>query len=305
METYLIGNILKENRIRLGISQEELCFDLCAVSTLSRIESGAQVPGRKLVEALFSRMGMNPPASAIPMSKIDFKRENLEYKINDMIATGKFEIADLLEEYKNCGGELAPLENQFYLFYKALSEDTIHHDGKTALKKYEEALRISIKDYELGKLPNARFLTCTELLILNNISRTLYFIEKKDEAIELMEFLRSYFENGIVSEEEKAKNYHVILFNLENWYGLRGEKGDYEKMLELSKIAISVCNLYGKLSLFPYHIFNKGFALIKLGKIDEGELCFKDSFAILRNMDKFDDIEYGKEKVREYLNIKL
>ncbi|MBR1403035.1 MAG: hypothetical protein IJ558_02540 [Treponema sp.] len=51
------------------------------------------------------------------MSKTDFKRENLEYKINDMIATGKFEITDLLEEL----------------------------------------LRISIKDYELGKLPNTRF----------------------------------------------------------------------------------------------------------------------------------------------------
>lgn len=59
---------------------------------------------------------MNLPASAIPMSKTDFKRENLEYKINDMIATGKFEITDLLEEL----------------------------------------LRISIKDYELGKIEDGK-----------------------------------------------------------------------------------------------------------------------------------------------------
>ena len=59
---------------------------------------------------------MNLTASSIPMSKTDFKRENLEYKINDMIATGKFEITDLLEEL----------------------------------------LRISIKDYELGKIEDGK-----------------------------------------------------------------------------------------------------------------------------------------------------
>ena len=302
MENYLVGSILKENRIRLKISQEELCFDLCAVSTLSRIESGAQVPGRKLVEALFSRMSMNPPASSIPMSKTDFKHENLEYKINDMIATGKVEIADLLEEYKNCGSELSPLENQFYLFYKALSEDTLHHDGKTALEKYEEALRISIKDYELGKLPNVRFLTRTELLILNNISRTLYFIEKKNEAIELMEFLRTYFENGIVSEEEKAKNYPVILLNLENWYGNANED---EKVIVLCEKGIDVCIQYGKLTSFPYQIFNRGCSLVKLGKVEEGKKCLSQAFIIIEAMKEFDNLNYGKNWVRENLHIQI
>ena len=109
MENYLIGNVLKEYRTRLKISQEDLCLDLCAVSTLSRIESG---------------------------------------------------------------------------------EDFFKHDGKKALENYEKALKFSIKDYELGKIPNARVLTKTELLILNNISRTQYFLDEKDAAIDLMEFLK-------------------------------------------------------------------------------------------------------------------
>ena len=269
MENYLIGNILKEYRTRLKISQEDLCLDLCAASTLSRIASGAQIPGRKLVEALFSRMGVN---KSVPLTKVDFQRENLEFKINDMVATGKFEIFDLLEEYKNCGDELNSLEKQFYLFYKTMAEDFFEHNCEKALKNYEEALKISIKDYEIGKLPNARLLTKTELLILNNISRTQYFLGQKDAAIELMEFLRSYFEKGIMSEEEKAKNYPVILFNLENWYGNANED---EKVIELCEIGIDMCIKYGKLSHFPYHIFNKGCSLSKLGKLSEGIKCLK------------------------------
>lgn len=37
MDYYQIGPILKEFRIRHCISQEELCFGLCATSTLSRM----------------------------------------------------------------------------------------------------------------------------------------------------------------------------------------------------------------------------------------------------------------------------
>lgn len=37
MDYYQIGPILKEFRIRHRISQEELCFGLCATSTLSRM----------------------------------------------------------------------------------------------------------------------------------------------------------------------------------------------------------------------------------------------------------------------------
>lgn len=47
------------------------------------LKNDTQIPARKLVEVFFSRMGTNPPASAIPMSKTNFHHKNLEYKILD------------------------------------------------------------------------------------------------------------------------------------------------------------------------------------------------------------------------------
>lgn len=44
METYRIGEIIREQRNRRNISQEELCFGICSVTTLSRIENGNQKP---------------------------------------------------------------------------------------------------------------------------------------------------------------------------------------------------------------------------------------------------------------------
>ena len=299
MENYPIGFVLKEYRTRLNISQEELCLDLCAVSTLSRIESGTQVPGRKLLEALFSRMGMN---RSVPITKVDFQRENLEYRINDMIATGKFEIFDLLEEYKNCGESLTALEEQFYLFYKTIAEDHLNHDSNNALRNYVAALKLTVRDYDLDKLPKERFLTKLELMILHSIACIKYFLKQKDKAIELMEFLRAYFEKGIISEEEKAKNYPVILHNLENWYGMADED---EKVIELCNIGIDICIHYGKLTPFPYQIFNKGCSLVKLGKTEEGKKYLMQAFTIFETLNFYDEIEFGKKWLKNTLNIIL
>lgn len=300
METYIIGSILKEYRMRLKISQEDLSAGLCDMSTLSRIESGKQIPGRKLVEGLFSKMGLNPPASAIPMTRNDLKRERIEYRIIDMIATAKYEISDLLEEYKNSGDTMTPLEQQFYLFHKALAEDALAHDSENALKNYITAIRLTIADYTIEELPAVRLLTKTELLILNNIAIQLYYLGRKSEAILLMEFLRTYFETKVVSEEEKAKNYPVILHNLENWYGNADED---EKVLELCEIGIDMCIHYGKLTSFPFQIFNKGCSLVKLGRRDEGKECLSQAFTILVAMKEFDNVEFGKKWVAENLGI--
>ena len=149
MNAYFIGEILKEYRTRFEISQEDLSFGFCAVSTLSRIENGTQIPGRKLAEALFSKMGMKTPSSATPMSRLDFKRENLEHKIIDSIANGNFDVFATLEEYKTCGKTLDPLEKQFYIFYNAIAEDALNHNAQKALKEYLEAINLSIKNFSL------------------------------------------------------------------------------------------------------------------------------------------------------------
>lgn len=300
MNAYFIGEILKEYRTRFEISQEELSFGLCAVSTLSRIESGTQIPGRKLAEALFSKMGMKTPSSATPMSRLDFKRENLEHKIIDSIANGNFDVFATLEEYKSCGKTLDPLEKQFYIFYKAIAQDALNHDAKKALKEYLEAINLSIKNFNLDDVQKIRFLTRTELMILNNISRALYFSGKKDKAISLMEFLRNYYETREIGEEEMAKGYPVILFNLENWYG---DAERYQEALELCEIGIKICINYGKLTPFPFQLFNKGCSLVKLKRINEGKKFLSQAFSVFEGMNLTEEMNYGKKWVAENLKI--
>lgn len=171
-----------------------------------------------------------------------------------------------------------------------------NHNSKDALEQYVKAIRMTIKDYAPEVLPTRHLLTKTELMIINNISRTYYFLGEEENAIKIMEFLKSYFEQDLVIEDEKARNYDVILFNLENWYG---KLGNHEKVVELAELGRNACIQFGKLNLFPYHVFNKGYALAECGKMSEAKESLTSAFEIMKSMRQPDEVNFGVKDVNE------
>ena len=57
MAVYVVGDFLRETRLRKGYTQEEVSYGICTPASLSRIENGAQKPGRLILEKLFERLG--------------------------------------------------------------------------------------------------------------------------------------------------------------------------------------------------------------------------------------------------------
>ena len=52
MSNYLIGDYIRDTRLRRGYTQEQLSFGICTTASLSRIETGAQAPGKHILDAL-------------------------------------------------------------------------------------------------------------------------------------------------------------------------------------------------------------------------------------------------------------
>ena len=52
MQEIFIGEAIRQRRLALGLTQEELCEGLCEPATLSRIENGRQAPSRSRANAL-------------------------------------------------------------------------------------------------------------------------------------------------------------------------------------------------------------------------------------------------------------
>ncbi len=302
MEQYLIGKTIKEFRLRNRLSQEKLAGTLCAVSTLSRIENGDQIPNWKLVEALFSKMGMAPPLHNVPMTEADLKRWNLEYEITNSVANRNYETEVMLEKYRTCAQELNVLEQQFYIFHQAIY--SMHHNGTSEeiLSLLEKSLQLSVENFTPDTDLSEKLLTKTERLILNNIALVLYDIKQENRAEAILEFLINYFETQTISETEKSKDYPVILFNLSNWKGLDGK---YEEALALSEKGIQECITYGQLLIFPYLLFNKGYCLLGLKRTENGKRSIERALNFMDEIGKHGDASFGTQKIKEIFGIDI
>lgn len=52
MTNVFLGEYIKQRRLDLGLTQEQLCDGICEPMTLSRLENGKQTPSRNRINAL-------------------------------------------------------------------------------------------------------------------------------------------------------------------------------------------------------------------------------------------------------------
>lgn len=267
-----------------------MCKGLCTVSMASLIENCKRVPNRKLMEALFSRLGEKAPSNKVIMRKSDFHMRNLEYRLERMIANSNYDTKKLLESYKNTKESLNNLELQFYELHLSHYINRECDQYEQAMQKLCTALRRTIPEYELNSPVSQKLFTRTEILILNNIARCQYELGKKDEALAMMEFLKNFLNSGIVGNREKSMHLPMVVFNIANWMG---DKGKVKEALQMTNIGLEICKKYGRLPYFPYHIFNKGYCYAQLGEKEKAKSFFSNSFTIFDIMGKHDDTVYA------------
>lgn len=299
MELYLVGKLLKEFRLRRGFTQEDLS-DVCAVATISRIENGSQVPSRRIVEALFQKIGYKSPDNDVPATDSELQRHILEKQMSKIVSQGNYEIKDFLNKYKNCAENMNVFETQAYLFYSAVYNAEHGFSHKSVLEQYNEALNLTFADYWEMKKNNERefYLTQNELLIIANIAIEKYALGLQDEAILIMEDLKSYYEKNIVDEDEREKHFSVILLSLCNWYD---DIRNLQKALEICELGI----LNSSKVLFPAFVANKGCILYKMGKKEEGFLIIKDAIKMFSYLKEEKRIKEAKQNLKTLFGIEI
>ena len=58
MKEFPIGEVIRQRRMELGLTQEELCEGIYEPPTMSRIETGRQTPSRTKLNVLLQRLGL-------------------------------------------------------------------------------------------------------------------------------------------------------------------------------------------------------------------------------------------------------
>ena len=89
MKNVFLGEYVKQRRLDLGLTQEQLCYGICEPMTLSRLENGKQTPSRNRINALLQRLGLPDDRYFALLSKNELEMEALQKEIVACNATEK------------------------------------------------------------------------------------------------------------------------------------------------------------------------------------------------------------------------
>lgn len=215
MEYYVIGDVVRDARWRHRLTQEELAFGICAVSTLSKIETGNRKPHCSTFEALMQRMGEPLPMHVQYIEKGELERRRLIKSLeHEMRIRNEEHVRKILQKYESVPGKESLLDAQ----WRRLAEAVIHlQDKNNASEVYKEldsVMHMTRPDF-CGRWNSGRILyTHCEAMISQMIALCCQRLGQYGEAEsilrELLLYYQKIFEDGDGVGEAEISIYHQL-----------------------------------------------------------------------------------------------
>lgn len=289
MAVYVVGDFLRETRMRKGYTQEEVSYGICTAASLSRIENGAQKQGRLIMEKLFERLGTENNLFNSFVSREEMELYSaIQELIRNITDKDISKIESQVDVVELMTKDTTELEHQCLYFAKGELARQRDENNDKAMELYMKAIHITLPDFD-GKNPlRSNLLTFDEIMIINAIA--ILYAESGNImlAIQLDMWLKEYMESKIVDGTMKIAKYPMILYNLSNWFG---DRNCHTEAFELANQGIDFCIKYGNLFFFPIFLVNKGIALAELGKIDDGKEYLHQAIIIFEATKQKDHVQ--------------
>lgn len=204
------NDILREIRLAKGLSQEQLCRDICARETISNIEHG-RTSNRKKMEDLLMRLGELP-------DKYHGYVDTLEYGVYELVQQYQCLLNANIEEAKivrmKIGQRLDgnnPVNRQFMESSELIEKKL---EGKLQpeeiIEGLEECLRYTMPEYDgaIYRIPYRQ-----EVVILETMAELLHLLQKDELATGLRENLLEKNEKKLKISQNVTAFFKKVCYN--------------------------------------------------------------------------------------------
>lgn len=230
-ELYLCNEIIRDERINRGETQEQLSENICSPETLSRIESGKRAPSRRNFNAIMSKLGIDKTMYNSYVSAKDFSIYEERRNISKFIARHEYtEARKAFDELlKKMDSNI--IENkQYILSTEAILDRTLGIiTNEEALIKNYKALSYTFKNYQHGFY---RILSRQEVIIINQIAIIYRRLGNIEKAISILNSVLKTYENSKIDVMYHYSACSMLMINLSAYL---------EENLEIEK-ALKICN---------------------------------------------------------------
>lgn len=249
-----LGDIIKNSRIKLGLTQKDLAEGICTQALISKIEKGNVIPKKAILNKLEGRLGLEP-------NQLNHFREgsdqytkitSLKNTIRKYLTMRDYVIIEsFLKENKDLVDYVKDINDQaFFTWIKASIEDKIYHNKDLALEMLD--------NIPLDEIDNR-----LALEVINAMGVIYFKDDDYEEAINI-------FQNGLnlMNDKIQFKVQTKVLLN----YCLALDKlKKYEDALSYLSDGIDLLVKNDSLYLLGDYHHAKGHIFYVLGNFDEAE----------------------------------
>ena len=251
MKVKYLGEIVRQRRKMLGISQEQVCEGLCTPMTLSRFESGRQTPSRDCVEAILQRLGLPVNRYYAQLTKPEtqltrLKKEvraccgQVEQTLGEEQQQARMNALEKLCDLERCVKEDDRISRQFILGMKVILET---HPPQKQLEMLMEAIRLTSPRFDPDAIGNCLYCE-NEVAIINQIAIHYAFCGQSGKAIDVY--------NQLLKLVQKRTPNHNYLTLIAYNYALHlASEKRWEESLEVSELGRQACIEQGNYSMLP------------------------------------------------------
>lgn len=238
-EFVITNELLRDLREARGFSQEELCEDICAQETLSRIERGKRSPNKKKLYQLLKRMGMDRENYYGFIEADDYELyEKVRWLNRYFPRDCDDEVMKLLDEIEQ-GLDMTKIVNRQFVESRRVSERV--RRGELSLKQASrqlwELLCLTMPPAESGRLIY-RMPSRTEHLLYNMIAVNLRNDGRVEEALCILGGLMQCYKRSKVLMQYHAVPGLTLYINYTGFLEVNNELGRAE---EIGKEGLNHC----------------------------------------------------------------
>lgn len=274
MKEIFLGEIIRQRRLELGLTQEQLCEGICESMTISRLERGKQTPSRNTIIAILQRLGLPDDRYYALLSKNEVAISSLEKEIvacniqfERAIDTDKPQIRrealEKLRQLENIIDKGDTVSRQLILRSKVLLGG---EDGSMGQQEKIEALlkaiRLTSPNFDLEEI-NSGLYTDAEIKIINQIVAIYSALGDHYRAIDILKQLLRYIHLHLQNIPPTRAHLPLVTFNYSRELAIVGR---YADAIELAQQGRDICTKYGHYQFLPdffaiiagcyYHIEN-------------------------------------------------
>lgn len=301
MQNFFLGDYIKQKRLDLGLTQEQLCDGICEPMTLSRLENGKQTPSRNRINALLQRLSLPDDRYFALLSKNELEMEALQKEIVACNVTEQ--VAEGFEKLAQFEALAAPddqIAQQFALRSRVLlGRLEGRYTPMEQITLLMQAIRLTVPRFDLENIESFLY-TKDEITIINQIGLAYSDDEQNKKAAEiyyqLLRYVRKHFKETITL-------IGVLPLVLYNYARVLDLCGRYEEGAALAKEGQDACIQYG------HYQFLSGFLEIYaeccffLGRTNKSAKAYRQAYYLCELIGNKENLDITRKEAKEYLGL--